>query len=199
MPDTTPDTRPQGDHGAKGRDKLAAKIEETKSSAGAAVDKAAERAFETASDAASSARDAAEKHAETARATAAEELTRTASALERAADGMDDGSGAMQRDLLREAAAGLTQVSKSIENKSVGQIAGELSDFGRENPAAFLGAAALAGFAIGRFVRSSAEGAASDRYGSAAPEGAPYGVARPSPPEPAVSPKQTVAGGSHAR
>ena len=65
-----------------------------------------------------------------------------------------DGS-PLQQDLLREAAAGLKQIAHAVEGKSIGAMAGELSEFGRQNPVAYLGGAALVGFALARFARAS--------------------------------------------
>ena len=60
-----------------------------------------------------------------------------------------------QQDLLREAADGLKQIARAVEGKSIGRMAGELSEFGRQNPVAYLGGAALVGFALARFARAS--------------------------------------------
>jgi hypothetical protein len=66
-----------------------------------------------------------------------------------------DGEGGLQQELLREAADGLKQISRAIDGKSVGAMVEDLSEFGRNNPLAYLGGAALAGFALARFVRAS--------------------------------------------
>ena len=89
-----------------------------------------------------------------ARDQAVGEIDRTARGLEAAADEMQGSP--FQQDLLREAADGLKQISRAIEGKSVGAIVEGLSDFGRRNPLAYLGGAALAGFALARFARASA-------------------------------------------
>ena len=60
-----------------------------------------------------------------------------------------------QQDLLREAADGLKQIAHAVEGKSIGTMAAELSEFGRQNPVAYLGGAALVGFALARFARAS--------------------------------------------
>ena len=61
----------------------------------------------------------------------------------------------LQQDLLREAADGLKQIAHAVEGKSIGTMAAELSEFGRQNPVAYLGGAALVGFALARFARAS--------------------------------------------
>jgi hypothetical protein len=85
---------------------------------------------------------------------AADEIARTARGLEAAAEEMEGSP--LQQELLREAADGLKQISRAVQGKSIGGIVGELSDFGRQNPLAYLGGAALAGFALARFARASA-------------------------------------------
>lgn len=95
---------------------------------------------------------AAEKVEET-KDQAAGEIARTAQGLEAAAEEMEGSP--VQQDLLREAAAGLKQIAHAVEGKSLGAMAGELSEFGRQNPVAYLGGAALVGFALARFARAS--------------------------------------------
>ena len=95
---------------------------------------------------------AAEKVEET-KDQAAGEIARTAQGLEAAAEEMEGSP--LQQDLLREAAAGLKQIAHAVEGKSIGAMAGELSEFGRQNPVAYLGGAALVGFALARFARAS--------------------------------------------
>jgi hypothetical protein len=88
----------------------------------------------------------------------ADEIARTARGLEAAADEMEGSP--LQQDLLREAADGLKRIAQAVQGKSIGAMVGDLSEFGRQNPLAYLGGAALAGFALARFARaSSPEGA----------------------------------------
>jgi hypothetical protein len=98
---------------------------------------------------------ATEKAGET-KAQAAGEIARTARGLEAAAEEMEGSP--FQQDLLREAADGLKQIAHAVEGKSIGAMAGELSEFGRRNPVAYLGGAALVGFALARFARASTSG-----------------------------------------
>lgn len=94
----------------------------------------------------------------------ADEIARTARGLEAAADEMDGSP--LQQDLLREAADGLKHIAQAVEGKSIGAMVGSLSEFGRQNPLAYLGGAALAGFALARFARASSPESASG-FGSA--------------------------------
>jgi hypothetical protein len=108
-------------------------------------------------DAAASSLDAAKstatEKAGEAKAQAADEIARTARGLEAAAAEMEGSP--LQQDLLREAADGLKQIAHAVEGKSLGRMAAELSEFGRQNPVAYLGGAALVGFALARFARAS--------------------------------------------
>lgn len=125
------------------------------------------------------ARDEVTRRAEDVKDQSGEELARTASALETAAAELE-GSPAQQR-LFREAASGLTDISQAIRGKSIEQIVGSLSEAGRRNPVAFLGSAALTGFALARFAR------ASERPTTGASRS--VGTAQPSPrPDPASMP-----------
>lgn len=117
----------------------------------------AERAGELRETARSSLHDAKAAVAgqsEAAKDQAAEELSRTAHGLETAAQELEGSP--FQQELLREAADGLKQISRAVSGKSVGAMVEDISDFGRHNPLAFLGGAALAGFALARFARASA-------------------------------------------
>jgi hypothetical protein len=99
------------------------------------------------------AKSTATEKAEETKDLAAGELARTAEGLHAAADKMEGSP--FQQDLLREAAGGLRQIAEAVEGKSIGTLAGDLSEFGRQNPIAFLGGAALVGFALARFARAS--------------------------------------------
>ena len=99
------------------------------------------------------AKSAATEKAGEAKAQAADEIARTARGLEAAAEEMEGSP--LQQDLLREAADGLKQIAHAVEGKSIGTMAAELSEFGRQNPVAYLGGAALVGFALARFARAS--------------------------------------------
>ena len=53
-------------------------------------------------------------------------------------------------------AGGIKRVSETMKNRNVDELLAMAEDFGRTQPVAFLGAAALAGFVASRFVLSSA-------------------------------------------
>jgi hypothetical protein len=52
---------------------------------------------------------------------------------------------------------GIERFARDIRDRDLGEIARIAEEFGRKRPVAFLGAAALAGFATSRFLRASAE------------------------------------------
>lgn len=130
------------------------------------------------------------EQSETAKERAAGSLSDTAGALEKAASETRPHS--TQHRLLTEAAHGLTQISRSVEGRSVGEIVESLSDFGRRNPLAFLGGAALTGFALSRFARASEQPrpSAARSHSDPAPDTQPPPAPRPSkaPPGPAPTP-----------
>jgi len=102
------------------------------------------------------ARSTATEKAGEAKDQAADEIARTARGLQAAAEQMEGSP--LQQDLLREAADGLQQIAQAVQGKSLGRMAAELSDFGRQNPVGYLGGAALVGFALARFARASTSG-----------------------------------------
>ena len=100
------------------------------------------------------AKSSATEMVEETRGQAAGEIGRTARGLAAAAEELEGSP--LQQDLVREAADGLKQIAQAVEGKSIGEMAGGLSEFGRQNPVAYLGGAALVGFALARFARASA-------------------------------------------
>ncbi len=118
------------------------------------AERLAEDARSTAEDLGNQARDEAWSQAERARSGVASEVSGIADALRRAAGEMRSGS--PQERTFGQIAEGLADMSETIQDRDVGQLAGDVSDFARRNPIAFLGGAALAGFAATRFVKASA-------------------------------------------
>lgn len=56
----------------------------------------------------------------------------------------------------RQMGASVEQFARDIEDRKIGEIASMVEDFGRRQPVAFLGIAAIAGFAASRFLGASA-------------------------------------------
>lgn len=78
-----------------------------------------------------------------------------ANAARRAADDLEGSSPEIARHV-RTAADSIESVATSLRERSVGDLMQDATGFARQQPAAFFGAAVLAGFAIARFAKSSA-------------------------------------------
>ncbi|WOI57138.1 hypothetical protein [Palleronia sp. LCG004] len=109
------------------------------------------------------AQEEAYSRADRAKSGIASEISGFADALRRAADDMRSGS--PQEKSFGQIAGALADASDAVRDRDLGQLAGDASDFARRNPLAFLGGAALAGFAVSRFAKASAS-APRGGYGS---------------------------------
>lgn len=78
-----------------------------------------------------------------------------ANAVRRAGDELDQHDQSPASRLVRQAADGLESLSRNLEGKDPGDLLNAVRDFGRKNPAAFIGGAVLVGLAIGRFARAT--------------------------------------------
>lgn len=87
---------------------------------------------------------------------AAGQIGGIATAIGKVADELDNSEQAVVGRYARDIASGLTNLGKTIENRDVDDLMGLAQDFGRKQPLAFLGAAALAGFVASRFALASA-------------------------------------------
>jgi len=83
----------------------------------------------------------------------ADEISDMGNALRRASDELRAGS--PQERTFGQMAGALADFSDTVREKDLGELAGEVSDFARRNPLAFLGGAALLGFAGTRIARAS--------------------------------------------
>ena len=79
-----------------------------------------------------------------------------ADAMEKAANDLE-ASNASSAGYARMIASGAETVSDTIRNHDVEEIVAMAQDFGRKQPVAFMGAAALLGFAASRFLLASAK------------------------------------------
>jgi hypothetical protein len=77
-----------------------------------------------------------------------------ARAVHRAADEIEGDSPALARTI-HEAAGALDGMARRLREQSPGEMLHGAEDFARRQPLAFFGVAALAGFAVARFARSS--------------------------------------------
>lgn len=86
----------------------------------------------------------------------AHKLGDVAKAMEKVAAELEGGENRDIGRLTRNLGENLRSASNSIQDRSLGEIAGMAEDFGRKQPLAFLGIAAIAGLAASRFITSSA-------------------------------------------
>jgi len=101
------------------------------------------------------ARDRVAGFAETQRDAISGHLDTFAEAIRKASDDLSQHDQTLASQVVRQAAGGLESMSRSIHGVTFGDLLDSVRSFGRRNPAAFIGGAVLAGFAIGRFARSS--------------------------------------------
>ena len=87
---------------------------------------------------------------------AAGQISGVASAINKVADELDGGDQQMVARYARDLASGLSKFGGTVQNKNVDDLMGMAQNFGRSQPLAFLGAAALAGFVASRFALASA-------------------------------------------
>lgn len=105
----------------------------------------------------------AERTREQVTATVEEKTSEVADALGVFANAIRDAGDELGRQdqtfagqLAGQAADGLQSITRSLAGKSAEEMLQAARDLGRTNPTAFVAGAVLAGFAIGRFARSSA-------------------------------------------
>lgn len=122
------------------REEATAAFEDVKAEGAAVVESAKQRAMEFADE---------QKEA------GARQAEGIAGSIHRAAGELEDGAPWLARHV--HAAAGTVEtMARTLRERRPGDLLGDLQDLARRQPMAFFGAAALAGFAIARFLRSSA-------------------------------------------
>ncbi len=138
------------------------------------AEESAEKAKSAAADAKAELRSSARKvtetvtseataYAKSAKATTADEISDVASALRTAADELRSGS--PQARTFGQIADGLADASEALRDRDLGETVADVNRFARRNPLAFLGGAALVGFAATRFAKASAESTGSTGTG----------------------------------
>jgi hypothetical protein len=103
------------------------------------------------------ARERVEGFAEDGKEAAAEQASGFATAIRHAAEDLEASSPEIAHHV-RTAADSVEGISAALRDRSAGQLIQDVTDFARRQPAAFFGVAALAGFALARFAKSSADG-----------------------------------------
>lgn len=86
---------------------------------------------------------------------AANQINGVAAAIGKVADELDGSDQQTIARYARDLASGLSSMGKTVEDRDVDDLMGLAQDFGRRQPVAFLGAAALAGFVASRFAMAS--------------------------------------------
>ena len=99
--------------------------------------------------------DRAKSFADDQKDLAAGQINGVASAINKVADELDSTDQQTVGRYARDLASGLSGLGKTIEDRDVDDLMGMAQDFGRKQPVAFLGAAALAGFVASRFALAS--------------------------------------------
>lgn len=83
-------------------------------------------------------------------------MSSVAAAIGRVAEELEQGDDRDLGKLARSVGTSMKTFSDDIQDRSLGEIAGMAEDFGRKQPLAFLGVAAIAGLAASRFLTASA-------------------------------------------
>jgi hypothetical protein len=132
------------------------KTQSTTQSAKKAGSQAADKMQEKAQDAAGRVSEEMTGAAEKTRSGAARNVKDMADAMHSAADQLDDGTS--QRRVFDMVAENLEQVSDALQSKDMGEMMRDLNALARRHPVAFLGGAALVGFAATRLMTASSSG-----------------------------------------
>jgi hypothetical protein len=86
---------------------------------------------------------------------AASRMEGIAHALRTASDDLQTRGQPMFAEYSRHVAEGLESMAQSLGRRDVDDLVGNVEDFARARPVAFLGGAVVAGFALARFMKSS--------------------------------------------
>ena len=146
--------------GQRGSTELETDARAAKESADQVVEGAKQKANEVKEQTKQAAADAKQhacSFAEEQKDEAADRVDGVADALRNAAGSLDDQDQTVMAGYARQAASGLDQVSNAISNRSLDDLFETVEDFAKRQPVAFVGGAALAGFVLARFAKSSAE------------------------------------------
>jgi hypothetical protein len=98
----------------------------------------------------------AKSFAEANKGKVATQISAFAGALNKAADELERSDQAMVAGYAKDVARGIENMSTALRERGVDDLMQNVQQFARTQPAAFLGIAALAGFAASRFAKASA-------------------------------------------
>jgi ElaB/YqjD/DUF883 family membrane-anchored ribosome-binding protein len=104
-----------------------------------------------------------------------------AEAVEKVAEELEGRDNRDVGRMTRNVGSSMRKFSESIQDRSIGEVAAMAEDFGRKQPLAFLGIAAIAGLAASRFLTASApsddNGPSNSAAASLVPKPMPIGIA----------------------
>lgn len=132
-------------------DAASKEAQSAKAEAGKAVDVVKDQAGELAGRAKSKALETADQGKETV----ASSMGDFAAAIRSASDELGQRDQSMAANLIREVSTGLEDFSKSLQGSSLQDLTRSVAGFARRQPTTFLAGAALAGVALGRFLKAS--------------------------------------------
>lgn len=196
----------RGDRVEKEAEAIAGKVQAQASdvadAAKEAAGKAAEEIKAQGAELLGQAKDRAEDLMEDGKAAGANQASGLAQAIFHAAEDLEGTSPEVARHV-RAAAESLNGIAEALRERSAGQLLEDVTDFARRQPTLLFGAAAIAGFALVRFARSSAEGrdTAPSRRASSMPPGAARSTSEEAPPPTSMA-RATLGGAaaySHGR
>ena len=138
----------------KASDKTAGQMmDETKKAVGDEAASLSGKAKAQASNLASQAHDMADSKLDEIKSTATSRMEETATHIRNA--GHEFGDDSYQAQAADYLATNLTRAADMVRNQSLGSLTDDVSRFARQNPAMFLGGAALLGFAAARLMKAS--------------------------------------------
>jgi hypothetical protein len=119
------------------------------------VSSAVEQAKKTVSGETARIKDRARHVAEQQKAAGADRIGGVAEAMEATANDLQDKM-PLAAEYIEDVAGRLETMASTLREGSVGDVVGNVTDFARRRPAAFFAGAVAAGFAMSRFLKSSA-------------------------------------------
>lgn len=95
----------------------------------------------------------------------AQDVADIAHALRTSADDLEQRDRTAAAGYVRQAAGGLEQFADSLQRRDLDDMVRQTEEFARRQPGLFVGGAVVAGFALARFLKSSADRRRTEAYG----------------------------------
>jgi ABC-type transporter Mla subunit MlaD len=132
--------------------------------------------------------------------TAADQAKSVSTAIERAADGLDENSPQWLRSAFQQGAQQIRRFADTLEQKDSREIFEDVKTFARDNPTTFLAACAAAGFAASRLFKAGANDGQGTRQAgfASANQGPPPAVDEPMFRDPSTGTARQSTGGEFA-